>query len=196
MEIQIHKKENTTYVVIDSFFEPVELQEIKKELLDIKRFARSPETTGTATDILNKQLKKSGAGVFLDGLYSADRTKSHVLTYFAKLFNKEFVSVLTKYDASFAHLTQCTQDNTLVNYYADKDYYLPHKDASILTAVCFFTFGSVSGGEFVLPDYEVELECLENRLVLFHGCIEHGANQIQTESDGCRVSIAKFINYR
>jgi hypothetical protein len=195
MEIQIHRTHNTTYVVIDSFFEPSEVEGIKKELLDIKRFASSPETTGTAIDD-GKQYKKSGTGVFLDGLYSADRSKSEILTHFSKLFNKDFVNVLAKYDASFAHLLFSTKDNTLVNYYGHNDYYKPHKDVSILTAVCFFTFDNVSAGEFVLPDYDVKLDCVENRLILFHGCIEHGANPVAASKNGFRVSIAKFINYK
>ena len=195
MDIQIHRTNNTTYVVIDSFFTQLELHEIKQELRDIKRFAGEPETTGAAFG-KDKQYRKTGSGLFLEGLYSADRTKSSVLTHFNKIFNKDFVTVLANYDASFDHLAHSSRDATLVNYYENDEYYQPHRDTSVLTAVCFFTFGEVAGGEFVFPAYGVELACVENRLVLFHGCIAHGANAVKAGADGCRVSVAKFINYK
>lgn len=195
MDIQVHKVRNTTYVTIDSFFDPVTLRLIKQELLDIKRFAGDPKTTCSALDS-NTQSSKLGTGVFLDELYSLDRGKSDILKYFSKVFSTDVVDYVTKHEASFGHLRSSTKDSTLVNYYGDGDYYLPHKDASTLTAICFFKFGDVRGGEFVFSEYDVKLDALENRMVLFHGCMVHGAEKVNAPDDAFRVSIAKFITYK
>jgi len=194
MKVSVEKIKGLSYVLADDFFSTENVERIKKELSDIRRFAQGPSSTNTALDE-NGAAMKRGSGVFLDDLYGAKRSHSDILSCTAAIFNQDFVGALAEHDASFKHLRYSTRDLTLVNYYTDGDYYLPHHDTFCLTAVWFFALGDVSGGEFVFPEYGVELTCVDNRMVLFSGCVEHGAKPVVTNG-GCRISIAKFISYK
>lgn len=195
MDLRVLRKNSLTYVVADNFFTLEEYAKIQKELLDIKRFANKPEFTSAAR-YENKEFKKNGDGVFLDDLYSSDRSKSDILNGFSKVFSQGFAEQIVPTDSSFLHLRCSSKDTTLVNYYSDGGYYDQHRDASILSAVWFDCIGNISGGEFIFSEHDVVIEPKPNRLVLFHGCTMHGANPVRGQEGAYRISIAKFINYK
>lgn len=195
MDVELHRQGGFVYVVIDNFFDSTEYALVRQEILDVRRFAGGPGTTKSAADEQGN-FQKTGQGVFLDALYKSDRSKSDILASFRKLFDPGLASGLAEHDASFMHLRNANTDCTLLNYYWNNQYYRPHRDNCALTAVWFDVFGKVEGGRFIFPEYEIAVELKSNRLVLFHGCIQHGANEVEAEPDAFRVSIAKFINYK
>lgn len=195
MNIQYKKVGSLSYGLIDQFYTACEVNLIERELRDIFRFRLIPEKTNSSRDS-NGNSRKKGTGVFLDNLYNQNRHQSDILTLNRKLFNPLISNELCKYDVFFGHLINCNKDTTLVNYYANEDYYHPHTDYSSLTAVTFFSFGEFSGGQFCFSDYEVELESISNRTVIFPGCVRHGAKPIITKENNYRITIANFINYK
>jgi hypothetical protein len=195
MDIRVLKAKSMAYVVVDNFFTPEEYERNQRELLYIQRFADTPETTGTARRE-NNQTKKNGRGVFLDELYTQNRSKSDILNSFNKVFDQEFIRPIVGVDSSFLHLRWSVADSTLVNYYGSGGYYEPHRDICTLSALWFDQIGIVTGGEFVFPEHDVVIEPKPNRLVLFHGCTLHGANVVMAEKDAYRISVAKFIGYK
>jgi predicted 2-oxoglutarate/Fe(II)-dependent dioxygenase YbiX len=57
----------------------------------------------------------------------------------------------------------------------------------------FFSLEEFSGGDLVFPEYDIKVEAVENRLVIFPGFVLHGSEEV---TKGTRVSMAQFINYR
>lgn len=195
MKLSFHSKHSLNYLIIDDFFSEEELLLVKKEIIDLRRFSQAPDRTNTAID--NGRVLKNGRGVFLDGLYGDDRDRSDILTYMKKVFSDEVRSFLIPKDASFNHLAKSSIDTTLLNFYVGEGCYEAHYDVSVLTALGLFRFGEFTGGDVLFPDFEEQIKCVDNRLILFHGCTLHATIPVSAKStDAMRASLAKFITYR
>jgi len=192
MEISCYRKNNLSYILIDGFFTEQELQEVVKEVQDLKRFALCAEKTGTARDE-QKSLKKTGKGLFLDELYINNREASDILTANRKMFASEIQEYAAKFDVMFEYIKESNQDSTLLNYYAEGQNYAPHKDRARISSVTFLREGDFKGGEFSFPEQEVTIDALHNRTVIFPSCATHSA--LPVHGDGTRISIAQFIDY-
>ena len=56
----------------------------------------------------------------------------------------------------------------------------------------FFSLEEFSGGDLVFPEYDVKINAVENRVVIFPGFVLHGSEEV---TSGVRVSMAQFLNY-
>lgn len=191
--MQTYRVGNLSYLVIDNFFTEDELQEVKKEVLDLKRFEVLPEKTSTALDKKGGSPIKSGTGVFLDEIYSGIREKSDILEAHNKIYSSEIVDFAKEFDIVFTWLDHSNFDNTLVNYYLEGQEYKPHRDGCRISTVTFLKFGEFTGGDFIFPEQGVKIECVENRIVVFPSVAVHSALPIH--GAGTRASIARFIDY-
>jgi len=192
MEISGYRVKNLSYITIDNFFTAEELKTVTQEIKDLKRFSLSAEKTGTAINEVNN-LKKTGTGLFLDGLYSENRGASDILKANRKLFAPEIQDYATEFDIIFEYMRESNQDTTLLNYYAEGQSYAPHKDQARISSVLFLRAGEFTGGEFSFPEQGVTIEAVHNRAVVFPGCATHAAMPLY--GAGTRVSIAQFIDY-
>jgi len=178
------------YFIIDNFYEPEELKIIKQELNELLPFIKKPKYTGAAKG------KKKGLGLFLDDHYIKNRNESNILYANRKLFDTNFVNELKKFNCWYDHISYCNSDTTLINFYKDKDYYKSHHDANPLTAITFFSIGTFKGGNFKLTEYDEEIECIENRMIIFAGSLLHEALPLEVEKDNYRVSMVQFCSYK
>lgn len=183
---------NLSFLLIEDFFTPQELQEVEKEVQDLKRFFVPATVTGASTDEKGK-LQKTGSGIFLDDLYHANRESSAILKGNRKLFSEEFMETAESFDASFGYIRNSNDDTSLLNYYIDGQEYKAHRDCSRVSAITFLRQGEFTGGEFKFLSQGVELEAIHNRMVLFPSCVLHQAMPVCGE--GARISIAQFVNY-
>jgi len=195
MDIQLLQKDNFQYVVIDDFYTPDELKLIKEELQELLPFAVESEKNDTAVDA-NGNLLKKALGLFLDNHYNSNRFESNILNLNRKIFFDEVVDECQKLNAFLSHIRYVTSDYTLINYYKNNEQYKPHRDDSILTAITFFSIGIFKKGQFTFPEYDIEIESKENRVVIFPGCIEHASLPIESEENNYRISMAQFLNYK
>jgi len=185
---------NFSIPVIDNFYSESELEDIKNELkllsavADLKIF----KNDGVAVDE-NGKLRQKSNSLFLDKFYRGKRDLSKILTLNRKLFSSELQTKLIEKNLFYEHIFYSDFDTTLLNFYGPTDYYQPHKDTSCFTALTFFKLEEFSGGNLVFPEYEIEIEAVENRLVIFPGFVLHGSEEV---TKGIRVSMAQFINYR
>lgn len=186
MEINCYRVKNLSYIVVDNFFTPVELEEVLQEIKDLKRFSLPANKTGSAEG------KKTGAGVFLDSLYGDNRDASSILRANRKLFFDEILLPAEEFDSIFRFVKDSDKDTTLLNYYTEGQEYKAHEDTSRISAVTFLNFGHFTGGDFIFPKQNECVEAKHNRAVLFPGCVTHQA--LPVEGNGTRVSIAQFIN--
>ena len=192
MKINGYRVKNLSYILIDDFFTPQELEAVVQEIKDLKRFALCAEKTAVAKDA-NQNPKKTGTGLFLDTLYADNREASDILTANRKIFGPEIQEYATSFDAIFNFLAKSNDDHTLLNYYKEGQQYRPHIDEARISAVTFLNEGVFRGGGFSFPDQEVIVEAVHNRSVIFPSCVTHCA--LPTYGNGIRISIAQFIDF-
>jgi len=191
MDVTPNRVKNLSFLVIDNFFTPQELDGVLKEIRDLKRFLGEASTTHTAVDE-NKLFKKTGQGVFLDDLYAKNRKASDILQANRKIFSGDFMEFAESFDAVFGFIGESNHDSTLLNYYIQGQEYKAHKDSTKISAVTFLRDGDFTGGGFRFPSQDIEIECVHNRTVVFPSCVLHQA--LPVYGDGARVSIAQFID--
>lgn len=193
MQVTSKRVKNLSFLVIDDFFNTQELQEVEKEIQDLKRFFLHSKLTGAAHDE-HGALKKTGSGIFLDNLYRENREASSILHATRKVFTVDFVESAESFDAVFGFIRESNFDNTLLNYYVRGQEYKAHRDASQISLVIFLREGAFTGGEFKFPSQDIEIESVHNRAVVFPSCVLHQAMPVY--GDGARVSIAKLIEHK
>lgn len=170
--------------VIDDFYENTAYEKIWQELTflnnDIGKLL-PPEKTWSAAEKHNDEILylKKNKSIGLDSIYN-DRSISNILTENRKIFKKEVTEVLEEHHLFFRYINDSVVDATLVNYYEDKNYYLPHKDSSVVTVVTFFYKNpkSFSGGDLILEN-KLKIECLNNRSIFFPSVLYHEVDEIK-----------------
>lgn len=192
MNIEVIFKGSLCYAQIDGMYTPDEISLIQKELVYLETIKQDPSKTYTAKD--GDKFLKTGSGVFVDEVYQ-DRRYSAILQINRKLFDPKVADVLVSKSCFFGHIKNCNSDSTLVNFYKDSEYYGVHSDTTMLSAVTVFSIGRFSGGQFCFPDYEVEIEPVEGRVIVFPGCVKHQAKAISALPGNYRVTMAQFLSY-
>jgi Rps23 Pro-64 3,4-dihydroxylase Tpa1-like proline 4-hydroxylase len=196
--MNIASKTNGNVISVDNFYSEEEVFDIMQELKFLSKGAKlkSPEETQTALDAFGQALKKN-KGVFVDSVY-ADRSMSDILRLNRKLFGVKAIGV----SPCFKGLQQCDVDYTLVSYYEDQDFYKAHTDKTVLTALTYFYEEpkKFSGGDLYLPEYDITLECVHNRLYVLIGSVLHQVTPIKMEEQYSgkglgRFCMSQFLNY-
>jgi hypothetical protein len=190
MKLSIIEKPNLDLVVIDDFYTPEELHDVKNELVSIYKFRKRPGQTGDAMNGFEHQ--KTGTGVFLHELYY-DANESSIVNYNQKIFTHQYLDELIDRSVHYKHIRNSTVDTVLVNYYNDNEMYNQHTDLSLFTVIILLGLGDFSGGGMYFKDIDQEIDFKENRAIIFPGCAIHQSRPVQ--GNGTRVSIAQFINY-
>lgn len=189
---------------IKNFFDDDELSLIWKELdfLNSSDALMSPVETGSARDE-NGNITKKNKGVFLDELYSHNRRFSNILKLTTKIFDKDLVDGLIQLDKNFTHIRNSTQDSTLLSYYEKSDHYKKHFDNSVITVLFYFCKQpkAFHGGNLILSDYDIEIECENNMLLFIPGYVLHEVEEVHMKDEDLnkglgRYCISKFILYR
>jgi Rps23 Pro-64 3,4-dihydroxylase Tpa1-like proline 4-hydroxylase len=184
------------YAIIDDFYTLEELLLIWQEIDFLKPKLLSPEQTEAGKTEDNKGYKKNGLGVMLDDVYQTSmRGMSNILTFNRKLYmSPELTNGLIKASPIFGYLNTGNQDVTLLNYYPDGGYYKAHADTSCLSACTFLCKApdAFTGGEFTFPDFDLTIESINNRLVIFPSCVLHEVMPTRNSKEG-RYSIAQFL---
>ena len=193
MIINILKKDNLELVQIDEFYTKSELKQVNKEVKELYKFRKSSESTKSATDD-NNNLKKSGTGIFLYGLYNDQAKESPIIRYNKKIFTHKYLQYLISTNINYRHIQNCNRDDILLNYYTKTQEYKAHYDTAIYTIIIMVKIGDFTGGELVFDDIGKQIDFKENRAIIFPGCATHQAKPIY--GDGIRATIAQFINYK
>jgi Rps23 Pro-64 3,4-dihydroxylase Tpa1-like proline 4-hydroxylase len=177
--------EPVTFCIIKNFYTKDEIDIIKTELLSLKPTFGGPDKTGSAYNLVNK-VKKSNKGVFV-------RQGNPITILNRKVFSPELVHDLSKLNWFYSYLGHLNSDSTLVSYYEDGDYYKPHRDKSILTAIYYIWDEPkrFTGGELYFGNLEILIE--NNSLLIFPSITEHEVRPVQ----GCgRFAISQFITMK
>lgn len=182
MEVQsIH--DPFPYLIVDNLYDDDELRLIWQELdfLCHPEKWRSPEDTGTAT--CNDKPLKNNFGIFLDGKYGiySDRKISNILTLNRKILDKGILDVYANLSFGYQSAFMTTEDNTLISYYEDSQYYKRHNDQGVMTALTWFYKEPKAffGGDLIFSDFNKHtVELKNNRAVLFPSFVFHEVEEI------------------
>jgi Rps23 Pro-64 3,4-dihydroxylase Tpa1-like proline 4-hydroxylase len=157
-----------------------ELKLIWQELdfLNYPEKLKIPEKTGTAFNEENIPLK-SNKGLFLDTIYP-EREISNILTLNSKSFDSKIVDAFSELSFGYQSIKQTNDDSTLISYYENADYYKPHEDIAMYTAVTWFFKEPKAfiGGDFYFSDYNVKIEVQNNMMILFPSFVKHSVDEI------------------
>jgi hypothetical protein len=174
-------------VIIDEYYSDNAARLIWQELCFLNSAPDKfldPEDTGSAwtenKDGGKNYLRKNKA-LPLDLVYS-NRAISDILSANRKIFTKDIVDQLEKLHVYFRTLDGIGNDATLINYYENSDYYLPHVDMSCCTALTWFFKQpkSFTGGQLVIEE-ELKIECVYNRAVIFPSMLKHSVESTVVE---------------
>lgn len=184
------------YIIVDDMYDEQQLEYIWEELNFLcydEKLEPDPDKTGGAYDKDGKYLKRNKC-IWLDKVYS-DRKYSNVLTFNRKLF-AENMKIFKAHSSWFFKYFQCTSDTTLLSYYENGDYYEPHYDTAMCTALTWFYKKPKSfvGGDITLftDSTSVKIKCKNNRTLIFPSIILHSVDQIHMDEENMDVKKGRF----
>ena len=185
--------------IVEDFYSENELKLIWEELeaLTKDKHLLPPERTGTSRDNDNRP-KKNNEGMFLDEFYH-DRNTSNILRINRKLWtyldskHKELDE-----DPTLRYVLSSNEDTTLISYYTNGHYYLPHIDKASYTVLSYFCKEPkrFKGGNLKLLDYNMEIEIKNNMIIYLPSVYAHEVTPIiMDKDDGCsgRYCMSQFL---
>jgi len=185
-------------VIVDNYFNDEELSDIWKEL-DFLSIGNKflPETEiGSATDANNK-LQKKGSGLWLGEFYRNPLSSSEIVKITKKIYSHEIMNKLIENNYFFSYLEKCKDDNVLINYYENNDFYKSHRDNCTVTCLIWLYKQPKKffGGDLIVED-SFHVECVYNRLVIFPSILRHAITEIRIDTNekySGRYAITHFI---
>jgi Rps23 Pro-64 3,4-dihydroxylase Tpa1-like proline 4-hydroxylase len=193
MKISILKVEDLPVAVIDNLYSKTAYDKIWQELLFLNNGDKLIETnnTGAAKDDAGNDLKKNKA-LWLDKIYP-QRNISNILMENRVIWKEEFLNTLIEKHTFFKYFKNSNMDATLLSYYEDSDYYSPHQDTAIFSAITWF-FKSpkqFEGGDFILEN-DCKIQVKSNRCVIFPSILLHSVDKISMPKSKKGKSLGRF----
>lgn len=176
------------HLIIDNMYTDDEMVKLKREMEYLSHKMLQPEFT----EADNKS--KKGEGIFTEQVFLSGM--SDIVSVNRKLYSLPVLLEAEATHHSLAYISICKEDCTLINHYMDGDFYGPHTDISVLSAVTFFKFdeNDYSGGDFIFTDFDYTIKTEHNRCVLFPSLVKHEVKPVKVEPGGRgRYSMAQFL---
>jgi len=170
------------FIIVDDLYDPEELEEMGKEMqfLHDKGVFLDPVDSYSAWD--ENGFLKNNKCIHLDEYFAKKREKSVILAKNRKIFTENILeSSKNWFFANF--IKTCDYDSTLLSYYENNNYYRAHTDSAFVTGLCWFYQEPkrFKGGEFLFPDYKVDIEVVNNRMIFFPSFIKHQVIEVRLE---------------
>ena len=198
--MKVHAKTDPfPFLLIEDLYTESELYMIQCELdyYQSNQYVLNGNTNPSGTDDGKPRTQKKGN--FVDNVFSL-REYSNILNISRKLLQPGLI-------CRSEHIFQWKYfqpdiDHTLLSYYDDGGYYLPHHDNTVVSIISWLWKEPKRfyGGDFVFEDYEMTIGCLNNSAIAFPGTTRHGVTPITMEDkykdQGLgRYSISHFLNF-
>ena len=162
------------YVIIDDLYSEEELRLIWKDFNHVYPLLLPGDKTGSAKD--NGVFQKKNKGIFINHedntiLRLGGKTWSLLNTLKESLNPGEW----------WLKNIRTSDSKTLVSYYEDTDYYKAHSDCAEITALSWYYKEpkKYRGGDLKFTDYNIDVECKNNRCIIFPSMIVHEVSEIK-----------------
>ena len=189
------------YLLVDEFYDDSEVNLIWQEL----DFLAQPFKYQDGS-FSNKEKDRDGVAVkqskciHLDNVY-ADRKISNILMVNRKLFSEQITMAFSDLSFGYDYFSKCNLDYTTLTLYDEDDYYLPHDDFSMYSAITWFYKEpkKFKNGDLVFSDYNHSVEVKNNRMIMFPSQIIHQVDKLVFDDtprifgDG-RYAISQFVS--
>lgn len=207
MKVNIEDTGKFPHILFEDVFEEDVLSLIDRELHFYKDKLLDVENMGASFDE-SLNYHKSASGVFLNELIPnpdlrnnfSDIEKS-LLTFTNSEIYNQAIDIMKSKHHIFKYYTNAY--STLISYYENNDYYLPHQDISIYTGLFWYYKEpkSFTGGNLFFHENEnseplTEIECKSNSFIIFPSCYTHSVSEIkmnQNSKDG-RFALSLFMD--
>lgn len=172
------------HMIIENFYNESELDLIWEELNFYTKPGKFLEAKyyGGIVDYTNSK------ALLLDSLYGEEyRSVSNILNVNRKLFNCGVLDYFANIHQCCILATKSDYDTTKVRYYHDGEYYDPHTDSSMQFLGFSYFYKEpkkFTGGNLIFPQYDYEITCNNNSMIILPGWVEHGVTKVEIdESD-------------
>ena len=196
MKVELYDKPyKFPYLVVDNYYDKEELIKIWYELGYLKDKLVSPKESGSAynkdskgkieylktntclwvnnDDSLIKECNRKTFDIMDD---IRDQQKNHsTSTWFFKNLRTNF-------------------DSSLVSYYENSAYYKAHHDHALVTVLTWLYVEpkKFKGGDLTFTDYDITIECINNRTIMFPSLIRHEVDPIIMREEDCNKGLGRW----
>lgn len=185
-------KEPFPHIILENVFNERELTEIWNELIFLAPKMRPPEAdlTGTAKNNRNIPLKR-GHGLMIDNFFSNPQD-SDIMLHFKKIMSTDIGTNAKQLGMYFDLFRKIRHGTTLVQMYRNGDYYLPHDDYAIFSAVTLFYKSPKAfvGGDLNFPEHNYIPSLKNNTTIIFPSMINHEVTELSSSSN--KIEDARF----
>ena len=187
------------FLIIEDLYTEDELTLIWQELdyYQSNSYILNANTNPSLSEDGKERTKKQGN--FVDNVFQK-REYSNILCLSRKLFQPGLI-VNSDHIKELKYLRPDI-DHSLLSYYDDGAYYLPHHDNTVVSIISWLWKEPkrFEGGDFVFEDYKLTIKCKHNSAVAFPGTTLHGVTPItmedQYKDEGLgRYSLSHFLNF-
>ena len=187
------------FLIIEDLYTEDELTLIWQELdyYQSNSYILNANTNPSLSEDGKARTKKLGN--FVDNVFQK-REYSNILCLSRKLFQPGLI-VNSDHIKEWKYLRPDI-DHSLLSYYDDGAYYLPHHDNTVVSIISWLWKEPkrFEGGDFVFEDYKLTIKCKHNSAVAFPGTTLHGVTPItmedQYKDEGLgRYSLSHFLNF-
>jgi len=139
----------------------------------------------------NKNIKNVGCQ-YLDDFFRHRHTSS-ILEITEKLFFENF-SLINNHPHWFFDSRDINSHYTHMLYYENTNEYPSHNDTCRMTALTYFYRKpkSFSGGNLLFSDFDIEVECLNNRTIIFPSILQHASTPIVMDEEYQNQKLGKY----
>ena len=176
------------HIIYDNFYNQEELDLVWEEL----KYYTKPGKLLEAKDFGGVINKTNSHAIALDAVYINDtknnvnyRKLSNILTVNRKLFLPEILEPFANIHDCCSIAPLASYDITKIRYYHDEEYYAPHLDKTFQFLEFSYFYKEpkkFEGGELYFPDYNYELPCTNNSMIIFPGWVRHGVKKVSIKN--------------
>ena len=192
MEIKYHE-ERIPFIVIDNLYDEDERSEIMIELdyLCTERRLIPPFKDNHGAKNEDHNIKNVGCQ-YLESFY-VNRKHSNILQITEKLFMDDG-SLISNHPHWYFDISSIDEHFTHILYYEDTNEYPAHRDVCRFTALTYFYREpkKFDGGDLQFTDHQVQIECVNNRVIVFPSMLHHRSTPVRMSEKGTHTKNGKF----
>lgn len=186
-------------LVMDNFYNNQQFKEIWHELelynLNTTRnlWTSNLKDANRAKDPVTGQSLATNERLYLDPLFK-HKDASFIFYHCRKLVSKTVMNVYKEMSPPCRNAENVNTDYSMISYYTGGDKYEFHKDRATHTAL-WWTYKepkAFSGGNLIFKDGDFEIECKNNRMVMFPSFYLHASSPIELEYANDEEKLGKY----